>query len=395
MKRGLTILCLIFSLVAQRTISQETTRAEVYLLTCGPGTETYSIYGHSALRIVTPERGTDFVYNWGVFDFSTPNFAWKFARGKLQYMLGVSTYESFLQDYVYEKRWVISQKVNLSNDQINTLVSLIAENLRPENVKYLYDFFYDNCSTRVRDILEKAVGKSLIYPPEESLKNQPTFRQKIREYQKNYAWLNLGIDFLLGSPADKRASFRSQMFLPVDLYINLSKLLINREEKMIPLLQNPVTVISFDNPAIKSGFVSSPLFVFSVLAIIIMILTAAVRGKTFNNILDIFFFACFSVLALMIIFFNFFTDHQQLRWNLNIIWLNPFIPLCLLSLILKKDWQMFFRICFFLVLFFIVFIVILPQQINDAFVPLIFALLIRTSARSGFKWNPLTLPHLT
>lgn len=376
-------------------VAQESVRAEVYLLTCGPGTETYSIYGHSALRIVIPERGTDLVYNWGVFDFSTPNFAWRFARGRLQYMLGVSTYENFLQDYVYEKRWVISQKVNLNADQTDALFTLIADNLKPENVKYLYDFFYDNCSTRVRDILEKAVGNNLIYPPEERLRDQPTFRQKIREYQKNYEWLNLGIDLLLGSPADRRASFRDRMFLPVDLYTNLSKLLINREGKMIPLLQNPVTVISFDNPARKSGFAGSPLFVFSVFAITIIILLAAVRGKTFNNLLDIIFFAGFSVLALMMIFFNFFTDHQQLKWNLNIIWLNPFILLCLISLVLGKDWQMCFRICFFLVLFFIVFIVILPQQINDAFVPIIVTLLIRTSARSGFKWNPLTLPHLT
>ncbi|NSW95844.1 MAG: DUF4105 domain-containing protein [Bacteroidales bacterium] len=395
MAKSLTILCLFLCLLSQKIVSQEETRAEVYLLTCGPGTETYSIYGHTALRIVLPERGTDLVYNWGVFDFSTPNFAWKFARGRLNYMLGVSTFENFLKEYVYEKRWVISQRVNLSNDQINTLFTLINENLKPENIQYLYDFFYDNCSTRVRDLLEKSTGKNLIYPPDEPLKSQPTFRQKIREYQKNFAWLNFGIDLLLGSPADRKASFRDRMFLPVDLYTNMSKLLVNTEGKMIPLLQNPVTVVSFDNASEKPGMINSPLFLFSILAILVIILSGTFRGKKFNNLLDISLFAVFSILALMMIFFNFFTDHHQLKWNLNVIWLNPFIPVCLASLVLNKNWQTFFRICFFLALFFLVFIAILPQQINDAFVPLIIILLIRTSARSGFKWNPLTLPYLT
>ena len=148
--------------------SQEEPEAEVYLITCGPGTETYSIYGHSAIRIVMPGNNSDTVYNWGVFDFSTPNFAWKFAKGRLMYMLVAYPFSSFLEEYFLEDRWVEAQKLNLEPDEIERLFLLITENLKPENVKYRYDFFYDNCSTRIRDIIEKAVGNKLLYPPQET-----------------------------------------------------------------------------------------------------------------------------------------------------------------------------------------------------------------------------------
>jgi hypothetical protein len=184
--KKLTILMIFLISGTYGIMSQEGPAADIYLLTCGPGTETYSIYGHSALRIVIPERNYDQVYNWGVFDFATPNFVWKFAKGRLQYMLGVYSYDSFLREYDSEKRWVISQKINLSVEEKQELFNLISVNLRPENIKYRYDFFYDNCSTRIRDLLEKASGGNLIYPDDESKKNLPTFRELISDYQKGY-----------------------------------------------------------------------------------------------------------------------------------------------------------------------------------------------------------------
>jgi hypothetical protein len=112
-------------------------------------------------------------------------------------------------------------------------------------------------------------------------------------------------------------------------------------------------------------------------------------------ILDIFLFSVFSILAVMMIFFNFFTDHQQMRWNLNIIWLSPFIIVCLASLLLNKDWQGWFGLVFFMTAGFLALSSILPQQINKAFVPLALILILRSSIRAGFSWNPLTLPYLT
>ena len=245
--------------------SQENPVAEVYLLTCGPGTETYSVYGHSALQIVIPEKESDLVYNWGVFDFNTPNFAWKFAKGRLTYSLGISTFDNFLRDYFLEKRWVVSQKINLEAHEIEKLFQLIAENLKPENINYRYDFFYDDCSTRIRDLIEKSIGENLVWPPEEDSKNMPTFRQLTGKYEKVFPWTEMGIDLLMGSPGDKRASFRDRMFLPVEMKDGLSVLQIRRQGKMIPLLANPELVLDFDQPVLKRNLFTDPFFVFSVL----------------------------------------------------------------------------------------------------------------------------------
>ena len=395
MIKKLKYLILLLVLLGQELISQEVSGADIYLLTCGPGTETYSVYGHSALRIVIPEKNSDMVYNWGVFDFATPNFVWKFAKGRLDYSLGISSYDTFLRDYFLDGRWVVSQKLNLETADIKKLFQLIAENLKPENISYRYDFFYDDCSTRIRDLIEKAVGENLIYPPAEANRDLPTFRYLTGEYEKVMPWTKAGIDLIMGSPGDKKASFRDRMFLPIELKNGLSELLIRRNGKMIPLLTNPEIVVDFKQPLFKEKLLTSPMLVFSLLLIIVIILTGYFRGKRANNIIDIVIFAIFSILALMMIFFNFFTDHHQMKWNLNILWLNPFIILCFISLLLKKDWLIWFRVVFFMAAGFLALLVVLPQHINNAFVPLIIILILRSSIRAGFSWNPLTIPYLT
>ena len=221
MKR-LVFINLFFLLVSFTSVfSQPSNDTVAYLLTCGPGTETYSIYGHSALRIVTPEKHLDTVYNWGVFDFNTPNFVWKFAKGRLDYMVIGESLKGFLQGYFFEQRFVYSQKINIDPVETRKLVSLINENLKPENIKYRYDFFYDDCSTRIRDLLEKSIGEKLKYPPAESGKI-PTFRDLVGKYQNPYPWYKFGVDLLMGSTTDKRAEFRDRMFLPIDMKDELS-----------------------------------------------------------------------------------------------------------------------------------------------------------------------------
>jgi hypothetical protein len=394
MRAKFQYLSMLFVFMLQAASAEEKPRAEAYLITCGPGSEIYSMYGHSALRIVIPEEESDLVYNWGVFDFNTPNFAWKFAKGKLSYMLGVYPYDRFLRDYFSEERWVISQKFNLDSAEIEKLFQLLAENLKPENVKYRYNFYYDDCSSRIRDIIEKAVGDDLLYPPDEK-KELHTFRYLTGEYEKRYPWIKLGIDVLIGSPGDKKATFRDRMFLPADLKNGLSELIIRREGKMIPLLADPETVLDFDQPVANNKTLTSPLFVISILLIIVIMLTGLLKGKRANNIMDIFLFTIFSFLALMLIFANFITAHHELKWNLNILWLNPFIIICLISLILNRNWYKWFRVVFYSEVIFLALMVFLPQHFNNAFVPMIIILLLRSSIRADFKWNPFTPPYLT
>jgi Domain of unknown function (DUF4105) len=383
----------LFALLVSGTLdlfSQQSNDAEVYLITCSPGTETYSIYGHSALRIVIPENNSDLAYNWGVFDFATPHFAWKFAKGRLDYMLGVYSFNSFLQEYFLEQRSVYQQKINLEQNEIEKLFAMITENMKPENIKYRYDFFYDNCSTRIRDLLEKSLGGKIVYPPELP-RDIPTFRDKIHLYQQNYPWLQFGVDILLGTPADKKASLRDRMFLPIDLQKGMSRVVINRNNKMIPLLQNPSTLLEFAPSQVKPGFVTSPIFIFSLLLILIIVLSATIRSKRVNKIIDVIIFAAFSLLAILILFFSFFSDHQQTRWNLNIIWLSPFIILCLASVVFDKDWHAWFRIVFFLASIVFIIQIAFPYAFNNSFLPLELLIVLRSSMRSGFSWNPLSL----
>jgi hypothetical protein len=359
-----------------------------YLITCGPGTETYSIYGHSALRVVINKSDT--VYNWGVFDFSVSNFAWKFAKGRLNYMLIMERTEQFLPGYFYDKRWVVSQKINLGGNEKKVLLSLIEENLKPENVRYRYDFFYDDCSTRIRDLLEKSIGDKLSFPAENSV-DLPTFRQLVSHCQKPYPWLQLGVDMIMGSPGEIKAGFRDRMFLPDYLKDGLSAGIVNRSGNNVPLLQNADVLLDFESPVIHQYFYLSPLFIFSALLLFVLLFTVFMKAKMPNDLLDMLLYAVFSILAIMMIFFNHFTDHQQMRGNYNIIWLNPFIIFCLFCVIFNKPWKIWFRIVFFISAAFLAGNFFLPQSFNAAIYPLVLIILIRSAARAGFSWNPLSV----
>ncbi len=368
----------------------ENSDIEVYLLTCGPGQELYATWGHTALRVKDLNAGTDIVYNWGVFDFSTKHFAWKFAKGRLEYMLAYTTYDRFLDEYIYSNREVISQRVNLDRQEINTMLMLIQENLKPENVKYRYDFFYDDCSTRVRDLLENAVGDNLLYPPED-IRNQTTFAKEIERFSKRSPWLDFGIDMLMGREGRKRTTLRDRMFLPDELSKGLSQLVIRRDGLMVPLLANPVTVVESTAVWQKTNVMLTPISVFSFLLIIVLILSATLKSKLANNIMDIIIFFLFSVLAVMIFFFNFFTDHIQMRGNMHILWLSPFVITSLIALILDKEFLWSFRTVFVFTIIFTALAIILPKLINPAFIPLSLILAVRSLVRGKYPWNPLKL----
>src|SRR5450759_553835 len=389
--KKLFFVSMLFLLISfTRIFSQPSNDTIVYLITCGPGTETYSIYGHSALRIVIPEKHTDTVYNWGVFDFNTSNFAWKFAKGRLDYMLFAESLKGFLQGYFFEQRFVYSQKINIDQIEMRKLVSLINENLKPENIKYRYDFFYDGCSTRIRDIIEKSIGEKLKYPPAETGKI-PTFRDMVAKYQNPYPWLKFGVDLIMGSTADNKAVFRDRMFLPIELKNELSESFVNRSGKMIPLLQNPEVLVDFAVPPTKQKFLIAPPFIFTLVITLIMILAALIKSRKIIRLMDIIIYFVFSILAALMIFFNFFTDHQQMKWNLNIIWLNPFIFVCFITLILNKAETIWYKVVFFISVAFLLLQFVLPQDFNIAFSLMVIILLLRSSVRCGFDWNPLSL----
>ena len=134
---------------------------QISLLTCDPGDQLYSAFGHSAIRVLERTTGEDLVFNYGTFDFNTPYFYVKFTQRTLDYMLSVSTYERFLAEYNYYQRDVREQVLDLSPEQIERLVEFLQINYRPQNRFYRYDFFYDNCATRIRDVMDRVLGKQL------------------------------------------------------------------------------------------------------------------------------------------------------------------------------------------------------------------------------------------
>ncbi len=382
--RNLLFFILMFLPSALKAQASDTT---LYLITCGPGTEVYSIYGHSALLVSI--NGKDTVYNWGVFDFDAPNFAWNFAKGKLDYMLGNESLKSFLRSYFFEERYVISQKINLEQQEKRVILDLVNENLRPENVKYRYDFFYDDCSTRIRDLLEKALGNSLRYPEETD--EMPTFRELIGEYQQFYPWQQFGIDLLIGSNAEKEADIRDKMFLPDYLMSGLSASEVVRNGESQPLLGKAEILLDFVPPAVSRNFFTSPFFILSLILIVIIYMSLKFRTKMQNNILDYFLFFIFAILSAMMIFFNFFTEHEQLESNFNILWLNPIILAFFISILIGKGEKLWSKMVFFTTLLFLLVHLFLPQDFNIGNYPLILIILVRTMARSDFKWSPVSV----
>ena len=214
MKRICILLLLLlstFNLFAQNDTAADQTRMS--LLTCGVGDELYSSFGHTAIRYTDPVRGIDEVYNYGMFNFG-PDFLMQFTRGKLLYYVGIGSYFNFVEDYRYERRSVVEQELDLSREQKNKILAFLKDNLEPENKYYKYDFLYDNCATRVRDIFPGMLGPGFSFGRSLPEGRKISFRKIINEYQRNNHWARLGINIVLGSRIDKVMTNEEAMFLP-------------------------------------------------------------------------------------------------------------------------------------------------------------------------------------
>ena len=191
-------------------------QATVSVLTCAPGTETYALFGHSALRITDPLRGFDQVYNYGTFDFATPNFYWRFMRGDLQYFLSVNSFAEFLTAYQQENRVVSEQVLALQPQETQRLYTYLETTLHSSARFYRYQFFADNCTTRLWRDIHASVETPLQVDSTYALPAR-SYRQLLAPYLAPAPWVNLGMNLGLGWPADRATTFRQQVFLPVAL----------------------------------------------------------------------------------------------------------------------------------------------------------------------------------
>jgi len=373
-------LILAFFLLNIFTLLSQPHDTEVYLLTCDPGPESYTMYGHSAIRLYDATSGVDVVYNWGVFDFSTTNFNYKFARGRLNYKLAAYSYNSFLNEYRPTRRSVYSQRIYLPEEELLKLKRLLDENLKPENVFYKYDFFRDNCSTRIRDLIEELYGDNLVYPVQEE-EVKATFRKRIDEYHDGVLWMDAGIDLLLGSPADEKCGFRESMFLPEYLMKNMSQAYVIDDDRRVMLLGPTTMVFDHERPAYETGILKQPWFWLSLAFIAITLFTVFVRIRRIQNVFGVIFWSVLSLLALLMIFLNYMTDHEAMGNNYNMIWLNPLIPIALYAIFSKHNLYWFWRTQIALSVIFMLVIVLIQQSINPAFIPVILMIIIRSYYR--------------
>ena len=159
---------------------------------------------------------------------------------------------------------------------------------------------------------------------------------------------------------------------------------------MIPLLQNPEDILIYRQPVIIKYFLLSPVFIFTIFLIIIIILSVWLKNKKIIRLIDISVFTIFSILSILMVFFNFFTDHQQMKWNLNIIWLNPILIPCLISLLLNRKGEIWFKIVFYISAAFFILHLVLPQEFQLSFIILVLIIMIRSLFLAGFTWNPFT-----
>ncbi len=355
-------------------ISQD---AKLSVLTCGPGSELYSSFGHSAIRLQDPTNKIDVVFNYGTFDFQTPGFYMKFIRGKLPYALSRQRFSSFYRNYQLEDRWIKEQELALSVSERQKLVQFLSNNAKPENRLYFYDFFKDNCSTKIADVL----NENLTTLPEYNFdfyNVKWTYRDLLHQYLGEKAWAKFGIDLALGSLIDRKIGPKDYQFLPDYLMASLNGMKEN--EKVVSAEPKDLWKARLQTKQPHS--ISNPVVVLWGLFFLAIVLTVNDFKKEsihllFNRIL----FLLAGLTGCILLFLWFGTDHYATKINLNILVLSP------IFLFLLSDKRKLGLISLYLVSGLIIAIIVdvlAIQKLPDGFFLLIATLALRIGYRYYF-----------
>ena len=303
---------------------------EVSLLTCSPHEEIYSLYGHSAIR--WHQGDIDLVFNWGMFSFSKPYFALRFVFGLTDYELAAYPYERF---WPYYQQWgssVTEQVLNLTNDEKRTLQHLLSENLKEENRVYRYNFFYNNCSTKPRDVIEKSIEGQVVYEDKNDF--QPTFREMVRECNRNHRWSKFGNDMLLGVKADLATTRQEQEFLPMNLMTDFAHAQIYKDGVYRRLVKEQRLLVAPGVQVIEQDFFLTPTEI-AVLLLIISVCIALYEWKS-SRVVKWWDVALMTVQGLVgiVLTVMIFSQHPTTSLNLNLLLFNP-LPLLFIPAVIK------------------------------------------------------------
>ncbi len=374
------ILCFYVVLLSAAQAQTLSPQAQISLITCSPGDELYSMYGHSAIRVADPLLGVDYVFNYGTFDFDTPNFYGKFVRGKLNYQLSAANFPDFLASYQYHNRSVYEQVLNLTPSQKSGVLRFLQTNYQPENREYLYDFFFDNCATRIRDVFKNILRDSLQFDNQVARKNQ-SFRQIVGMYQNPFPWADFGVDLAMGVPSDRKAKAPEYMFIPDYLADGFAKATVQTSGGQKPFARPVTTLFQANQPVNLPDSVFSPLYLCWFLFGLGLLYTGwQYTRKRRGYMVDSILFGLIGILGAVLLFLTTGTDHKAFAKNLNLLWAIP-LHLPVAFLLLRKKKSPFLKTYFLFTAVLMVVLVLawrwLPQEYHPAFLPIVLLLAVR------------------
>ncbi len=371
----LLFICTLAHLPFCKLKAQDSSHIQISLLTCTPGDELYSTFGHSAIRVYDSSNAKDIVFNYGMFDFDDPDFYIKFVKGKLQYFVAADKLEDFKREYQYYHRGITEQVINLSSEEKTALIQFLYTNIKEENKYYKYDFLFDNCTTKLKDIIvanrkEKPVFKNV-------MAEGTTFRQAIHKYldKNNKEWDKLGIDILLGAPLDVVMTTEQQQFLPDNL--------MKAFDSTSNLVVSASSLYPYQKPGVSPSWFN-PLIVFNLLLLIIVLLDFSKNKiafrflKTFDFLL--FFFT--GIIGMLLLFMWLSTDHNMCKNNYNLLWAWPTHFIMAFFIGSKKRWvKKYFFIAIMGLLVLLAAWFFLPQQLNPSLLAICLLILYRSLRR--------------
>jgi hypothetical protein len=382
LKKLLLLLSFVFCL-SHFVLAQDSCNLRIILLTCAPGEELYSTFGHTALRVQDAASRTDYVFNYGTFEFG-PDFYMQFIRGKLLYSLSVEDFNDFLYEYKLQSRSILEQVLQLSCDEKQKMYVALQNNAQEENRYYRYDFLFDNCTTRAGNIVAKNTNSPVVFKnilP----KNTPSFRNLIHGYLNagHEYWSKLGIDILLGAKLDRKVTNREAMFLPNYLLKGFDSATVDNR----PLVTPPQTILQMPSPLNEKSFFT-PAVAFSLLVVIILALSFSKSNwaRMIINIFDFLFFFILGLAGILLLFMWFGTDHKVCQNNYNLLWALPVNVVMAFFVHSKRLWvKKYFNIVFWFTVVLALTWFFLPQQMNNALIPIVLLIIYRSWSLSKTK----------
>ena len=341
MKKGLLYIVLTFILsVVNATVGAQSMtnpdRIQISLLTCSPGKEVWAQYGHTAIRYYDKESGEDLAINYGIFSLDQTYFIPRFVLGMTDYRMGVQPMDMFLAQYSYEGRGVVEQVLNLSAEDKEVIYKALQENMKPENVVYRYNYFFDNCTTRARDMLVNHLHGKVVYPPAEE---DATFRSMIHKWNNKYEWSQFGEDLLLGVNADRKTTKSEQQFLPENLRNDFDK----ATYKGKPLVKETNVLLDAETEVAEPAFPLSPLsiaLIFAAISLVMMLFSY--RRQQVYWAWDLALMLTSGLMGI-IFFVMIFSQHPCVSLNFILLFFNP-LPLFFLYSTIKKKKVIWWKI---------------------------------------------------